>query len=180
MTTPPLEGSAARHLRALGHDLAPVVAIGKDGLTDGIVDAAKAALLTHELIKVKVHPEAPLDRREAATELAARTDSALAQVLGRTFLLYKRHPKKPKIVLPRAPGAGVVVAPSGPHVAAAGVEMGQVRGCVAAGQVRVRIAATATATGDGSQPVSGRRRCRRACRRRRGTLRARHSGMMDH
>ena len=100
MTTA-LKGSAARHLRALGHDLSPVVSVGKDGVTDGLIDATRAALLTHELIKVKVQQEAPLDRHETATELAARTDSALAQVLGRTFLLYKRHPKKPKIVLPR-------------------------------------------------------------------------------
>jgi RNA-binding protein len=100
MTTA-IKGGAARHLRALGHDLAPVVSIGKDGMTEGLVDATKAALLTHELIKVRVQQEAPVDRKEVAGELAARTDSGLAQILGRTFLLYKRNPKKPKIVLPR-------------------------------------------------------------------------------
>jgi RNA-binding protein len=100
MTTA-LKGRAARHLRALGHALDPVISVGKDGVTDGVVAAAKAALLTHELIKVRVQQEAPLDRKEVAGELAARTESALAQVLGRTFLLYRRNPKKPKIVLPR-------------------------------------------------------------------------------
>jgi RNA-binding protein len=98
----PIRGRAARHLRALGHDLAPVVLVGKEGITDGLVAAASAALLRHELIKVKVHGEAPLDRKEAAVVMAERTDSALAQVLGRTFLLYKAHPKKPRIVLPGA------------------------------------------------------------------------------
>lgn len=96
-----LSGKAARHLRGLGHALAPVVQIGKDGITDGVVDAAKSALSKHELIKVRVQSEAPVDRKEAASELASRTSSSLAQVLGRTFLLYKRHPKKPKIVLPK-------------------------------------------------------------------------------
>ncbi len=96
-----LSGKAARHLRALGHDLAPVVSIGKDGITDGGIDATNAALLRHELIKVRVQSEAPVDRKDAASELASKTSSSLAQVLGRTFLLYKRHPKKPKIVLPR-------------------------------------------------------------------------------
>ncbi len=95
-----LSGKAARRLRALGHDLSAVVSIGKDGITDGVVDAAKAALHTHELIKVRVRTEAPIDRKEAASDLANRTSSSLAQVLGRTFLLYKRHPKKPKIELP--------------------------------------------------------------------------------
>jgi RNA-binding protein len=96
-----LSGKAARHLRGLGHELSPVVSIGKDGITDGVVDAARVALSKHELIKVRVQTEAPVDRKEAASELASRTSSSLAQVLGRTFLLYKRHPKKPKIQLPR-------------------------------------------------------------------------------
>lgn len=95
-----ISGRAARHLRALGHDLVPVVLVGKQGITEGLVAATSAALLTHELIKVKVQTEAPLDRKEVAVELAKRTGSALAQVLGRTFLLYKTHPKKPRIVLP--------------------------------------------------------------------------------
>jgi len=98
--TTSLKGKAARHLRALGHDLSPTVSIGKEGVTDGLVAATSAALSAHELIKVRVQSEAPVDRKEVAAELAGRTESALAQVLGRTFLLYKRHPKKPKIVLP--------------------------------------------------------------------------------
>lgn len=94
-----LSGSHQRQLRALGHPLKPVVAIGKDGVTDGLVDATRAALLTHELIKVRVLTEAPIDRHEAAALLAEKAEAALAQVLGRTFLLYRKHPKKPKIVL---------------------------------------------------------------------------------
>ncbi len=93
----PLSGAAIRHLRALGHDRAPIVTIGKDGLTDALTKATSAALLTHELIKVRVQSEAPVDRKEAAEALAAATGSVLAQVLGRTFLLYRRHPKTPKI-----------------------------------------------------------------------------------
>jgi RNA-binding protein len=106
--TPPvskLSGAALRHLRALGHDRSPVVMIGKEGITASLTKATSAALLTHELIKVKVQGEAPVDRKEAAEELARATDAVLAQVLGRTFLLYKRHPKQPKIVLPGSKAA---------------------------------------------------------------------------
>lgn len=100
-TTTKLTGKAARHLRALGQELDPVVQIGKDGITDGLVAATKEALLAHELIKVKVLQEAPIDRKLAGPELAERAGAALAQTLGRTLLLYRRHPNKPKIVLPR-------------------------------------------------------------------------------
>jgi RNA-binding protein len=101
MPAPKLSGKALRHLRALGHSLDPVIAVGKNGVTDALAKETGHALETHELIKVRVQQEAPLDRRDAAEQLAERTDAVLAQVLGRTFLLYKRHPKKPKIVLPR-------------------------------------------------------------------------------
>ncbi|MEO8800497.1 MAG: YhbY family RNA-binding protein [Polyangiaceae bacterium] len=95
-----LSGKSTRYLRGLGHDLSAVVNVGKEGVTESLVKATKDALLAHELIKVKVQPEAPIDRKTTATDLAEKTDAALAQVLGRTFLLFKRHPKKPKIALP--------------------------------------------------------------------------------
>lgn len=96
-----LTGKSLRHLRALGHHLEAVVQIGKDGVTDGVVEATRAALLAHELVKVRIGQDAPVERKEAGAELAERTGSTLAQVLGRTVLVYKRHPHKPKIVLPR-------------------------------------------------------------------------------
>jgi RNA-binding protein len=100
-----LTGAQARYLRGLGHHLDPVVQIGKDGITDGVVTAVKAALLAHELVKVRLQQEAPIDRKDAGPELAKLTACQLAQVLGRTLLLYKRHPNKPKIVLPKASAA---------------------------------------------------------------------------
>ena len=97
---PDLTGKARRHLRALGHHLDPLLQIGHEGITDGVVAQANAQLHRHELIKVRVLESSPLDRREAAEELSARTGAALAQVLGRTFLLYKRDPEKPRLELP--------------------------------------------------------------------------------
>jgi RNA-binding protein len=120
---PKLSGSALRKLRALGHALVPVVAVGKDGVTDALIAAADSAIATHELVKVKIQREAPVDQHEAGIELAARTGSALAQVIGRTLLLYRRHPKKPKIdlsVARKAPKAR----PSPPKVVESAVESG--------------------------------------------------------
>jgi RNA-binding protein len=105
MVTKKLSGKALRHLRALGHPLDPVIAVGKNGVTDTLVQEAARALAKHELIKVRVMQEAPVDRHEAAEDLATKTGAVLAQVLGRTFLLYRRNDQKPKIVLPKAPRA---------------------------------------------------------------------------
>lgn len=97
-----LSGKQRRHLRALAHALRPLVQIGKDGIDDGLVAATNQALTDHELIKVKVYEASNLDRHAAADDLAKRTRSEVAQVLGHTVLLYRAHPEEPTIVLPRA------------------------------------------------------------------------------
>jgi len=100
--TPPmaLSGKQRRALRALGHSLAPVAQLGKGGLSDAFGDAVDQALTTHELIKVKLLDTAEIDRHEAAEQLAAKTSSEVAQVLGRTILLYRPDPLDPRIELP--------------------------------------------------------------------------------
>jgi len=95
-----LTGKQRRHLRALGHHLSPVLQVGHEGLTDSLVAQANAQLDAHELIKVKVGESSPLPRHDAASQLASATHSDLAQVLGRTFLLYRPHPTNPQISLP--------------------------------------------------------------------------------
>ena len=95
-----LTGKATRYLRSLGHNLEPVVSIGKEGATKGVIAAISRALLDHELIKVRLHLESPIEPRDAADFIAINADASLVQVLGRTLLLYRPHPEKPKIVLP--------------------------------------------------------------------------------
>jgi RNA-binding protein len=98
-----MSGKARRHLRALGHHLQPVVQVGKEGLSPALILASQAALATHELIKVRLGENAEGDRHELAASLAASTKSELAGQIGRTLLLYRRHPSQPKIALPSAP-----------------------------------------------------------------------------
>lgn len=96
-----LTGKQRRYLRGLGHSLDPLVQIGKGGVDDGVVKALDLALRDHELVKVRVGTEAPEDRHDAAEQLAEATKSAVAQVLGRTILLFRKRQKDSKIVLPK-------------------------------------------------------------------------------
>jgi len=95
-----LTGKQRRHLRALGHDLKPIVHVGKDGIDGGLVAAVEQALDDHELVKIKVGESANLDRHDAAEAIATQTHSEVAQVLGHVVLLYRAHPDDPEIVLP--------------------------------------------------------------------------------
>jgi RNA-binding protein len=89
-------GKLRKALRAAGHHLHPVVQIGKEGMTAALVAELDAQLLAHELVKVKVGTESPEDRFEVADRLAQESGAQVAQVLGRTVLVYRRHPEKPR------------------------------------------------------------------------------------
>ncbi|MDR0965801.1 MAG: ribosome assembly RNA-binding protein YhbY [Myxococcales bacterium] len=95
-----LSGKARRFLRGLGHHLDPVLQVGKDGLTEAFIAAVEQALLDHELIKLKIGENAPMERRELADAVAQTTRAELVQVLGRTSLLYRPNPDAPMIKLP--------------------------------------------------------------------------------
>jgi RNA-binding protein len=85
-----------RRLRAAGHHLFPVVRVGKEGVTEAVRRQLDQALADHELVKVKVGSESPEDRFDAAERLGDGLGAQVAQVLGRTVLVYRRHPEKPR------------------------------------------------------------------------------------
>jgi RNA-binding protein len=83
-------------LRAAGHRLNPIVQIGKEGVTPGVLAQLSEALDHHELVKVKVGTESPEDRFEAAERISAEGDAQVAQVIGRVILAYRQHAKTPR------------------------------------------------------------------------------------
>src|SRR5215208_141721 len=85
-----------RALRAAGHRLHPIVQVGKEGVTDPVLRQLGEALDHHELVKVKVGTESPEDRFEVADALGDRAGAQVAQILGRTVLVYRRHPETPR------------------------------------------------------------------------------------
>ena len=95
-----LNGKQRKHLRGLGHHLEPLVMVGKEGISEAVTKAVDRALIDHELVKVRLLESCPDDRGTCAEKLAAATSSECVGEIGRTLLLYRRHPKKPKIVLP--------------------------------------------------------------------------------
>ncbi|HEX2768150.1 MAG TPA: ribosome assembly RNA-binding protein YhbY [Geobacteraceae bacterium] len=94
-----LSGKQKRYLRGLGHALKPVIMVGKGEITAALLKETVDALASHELIKVKILESCLLGRDEVASDLAAATEAEVAQILGRTILLYRRT-EEPKIELP--------------------------------------------------------------------------------
>ena len=101
----------------MGHALTPVVQIGKGGLTKGVTDELKNALQAHELIKVRLLGESPLDRADAGKRIAAATRAELIQAVGGILLFYLPNLDKPKISL--TPTAAIEKATGGKAKASA-------------------------------------------------------------
>lgn len=88
-------------LRAQAHRLKAVVHIGAEGLTEAALASVLEAFNTRELLKVKVLEGAPESAWDTADSIVARLEGVhVAQTIGRTVVLYRRHPEKPEIRLP--------------------------------------------------------------------------------
>ena len=95
-----LTNKQKQFLKAKAHELKPVILLGGNGLTEGVVAEIEIALDHHELIKVKVPTE---DREQKVLIMDAiirETKAHKVQVIGKTLVLYRQSEAK-KIALPR-------------------------------------------------------------------------------
>lgn len=95
-----LTAKQRQFLRGLAHPLAPIVRVGKGGVTPSVIEETKKSLAAHELIKVRIEVEQSADRRAAADRLAAETGSQLAGTIGKIAILYRERDEDPDIKLP--------------------------------------------------------------------------------
>ena len=86
-------------LRTLANPLDTILQVGKAGIGEQLVKQVDDALRARELITMRVLETAPAFAREIAQELAEQTHSEVVQVIGTRFVLYRKNPKDPKIVL---------------------------------------------------------------------------------
>ncbi len=96
-----LNSRQKKYLRAKAHSLRPLVLVGKDGVSEGVIEEAKQALFHHELIKVKF-VDGKEERQELTAKLVEETQSSLAGTIGNISILYREHPEaeKRQFVLP--------------------------------------------------------------------------------
>ncbi|MDO5053971.1 ribosome assembly RNA-binding protein YhbY [Pasteurella oralis] len=87
-------------LKGLAHHLNPVVMIGNNGLTEGVLAEIDNALTYHELIKVKI-AGADRELKQLIIDAIVRETKACAvQTIGHILVLY-RPSQEPQIQLPR-------------------------------------------------------------------------------
>ena len=80
-----------KELKSKAMLLAPVIVIGKSGLTDSVIKEVKIQLQKKKLIKVKFLRGIVKEKgkKELAQELASRTDSKIITQVGFVVVLYR-------------------------------------------------------------------------------------------
>ena len=86
-----------RELKALASTLTTRYQIGKNDISDTVVDMLNKALVAHELIKIDVMKGCALPVMEVAIDISNRLNAELVTVMGRVIVLFRRNKEKPKI-----------------------------------------------------------------------------------
>jgi putative YhbY family RNA-binding protein len=84
--------------RSEAHHLNPVVMIGNDGLTPGVIKETEFALNAHGLIKIRVLGDDRTAREAMFQALADQLNAAPIQHIGKLLVLWRPIPEKEKIV----------------------------------------------------------------------------------
>ncbi|MDX1678988.1 ribosome assembly RNA-binding protein YhbY [Arsukibacterium sp.] len=95
-----LTNKQKQFLKAKAHELKPVILLGGNGLTEGVVAEIEVALNFHELIKIKVPTEDREQKMLIMDAIIRETKAEKVQVIGKTLVLYRQSEAK-KIQLPR-------------------------------------------------------------------------------
>ena len=91
------------YLRKLSHTLEPIFQIGKDGISDALIDGINMALNKREILKVHILESALLDTRQTCNDVAARLNAEPVQAIGNKFIISRQadEEKYRKIELPK-------------------------------------------------------------------------------
>jgi RNA-binding protein len=100
MTMSVLTSKQRQYLRGLAHPLAPVVRVGKAGLTESVIAETRKTLHSHELIKVRIEIDESAERKTLAQKLAEASDAQVAGTVGKVAILYRARDEEPEIQLP--------------------------------------------------------------------------------
>ena len=79
-----LTGKERSYLKSLAHNMDPLIQLGKDGINE--IDKL---LEDHELVKIKVLQNAPVEVDEIVDEILEKTGAEFVQKIGKKLTIYR-------------------------------------------------------------------------------------------
>jgi len=92
-----------RHVKHVLKDENPTIWVGKDGLTPQSISEIEKQLQRNKMVKVRILPAALVELNTSesiAAKAAKETDSALVEVRGHVFILFRKR-KNPELEQPK-------------------------------------------------------------------------------
>lgn len=86
-------------LKKKAHELDPLVRVGKDGVTDSLIQSILEAIDSRELLKVKILQNCEKEKEEVLEEFSKCTEFEVVGIIGRTIILFRENKDKPAISL---------------------------------------------------------------------------------
>ncbi|MFN8770206.1 MAG: ribosome assembly RNA-binding protein YhbY [Neisseriaceae bacterium] len=83
-----------QHLKALAHNLDPVVMVGDKGVTESVIKEIGRNLAAHELIKIRVLGADRDYRSNLIKDICDKTNSIIVQHIGKILVIYKMSDKR--------------------------------------------------------------------------------------
>lgn len=87
------------YLRKKAHDLDALVRIGKDGVTDNLIQSILDAIESRELLKVKILQNCEEEKMEIMEQLSQYKEFEVVGIIGRTIILFRENKDKPVVSL---------------------------------------------------------------------------------
>ncbi len=95
-----LNSKQRSYLRGLGNSIESIILIGKEGISEGIINQVNETLEAREILKISILKNSLLDARGACEEICEATGADPVQVIGNKFIIYRKSKEKPSIQLP--------------------------------------------------------------------------------
>lgn len=94
-----LNNAQKKQLKGLASTLKVKYQLGKNEITDSVLDMLNKAIIAHELIKIDLMKGIAEDKNQLALDLSMKLKAEVVEVIGNTIVLFKRNKEKPKIQL---------------------------------------------------------------------------------
>ncbi|MBL7575235.1 RNA-binding protein [Peptoniphilus asaccharolyticus DSM 20463] len=94
-----LTGKQRSYLKSIANTLNPLIQVGKGGIGDGMLSQIDKSLEDHELVKITVLKNSPVEAREIVEEILDATNAEFVQQIGNKLTIYRESKENKKIEL---------------------------------------------------------------------------------
>lgn len=86
-----LSVNQTKFLRSIAHNIRPMLMIGGNGVTEGVMAELETTLEHHELLKIKIGFGEREDRKEIIDHILKETGALMVQTIGKTCVIFRQR-----------------------------------------------------------------------------------------